>query len=472
MPNEDFSAYLTPGVYVEEIDAPVVGSIGVAPTVIGLVGDSQRHRTHAEIVQLTGTTTPVPVTLAKLGIDLTSVQVSDRFTGETFTETTDFTLVAQTGDSADTDRDNPTEIARVDGGAIADGTYVTITYQYTDTGFFDAQTFQDYDDIRDTYGNPFDSEGNINSPVTLGAFFAFANGASELVVAAVDPVGEQPTAVEFQTAMDKLKDRQYVNLVVPLTTDPAVATYTQAHVQTMYNQGLYRRAFVGGSGTATAIANHGFSDSRMVVIGPGRFTFYDGATDSLVELGAEYAAAAVAGNHASRAVQIPLTRKQIRGFYSIPNQITEAQMVAVQRQGVLWLRQRRGGQIVVRHGLTTDTTNVYTREVNIQAAKDRLMTLIYDSLDNQELVGSVMTEGTPQNVTGAVSGILEFAKDTGLIQDYSGLKYRIPSNQPTEIQVRFMYRPSLPLNYVQVQFAIDTATGASSFQDFAEPVLA
>lgn len=472
MPNEDFSAYLTPGVYVEEIDAPVVSSTGIAPTVLGLVGDSQRFRSNAEIVQLDteDAVGPVPTTLAKLGVDASTIVVTNRFTGETYVETQDYTWSQTAGDSADTTRDDVTALTRVGTGNITPGTFVTVTYQYTDVGYFDPQSFQDYDDVRDLYGNPFDSQGNINSPMTLAAFFAFANGASEVVAAAVDPAGAQPTAAEFQTALDKLKDQLHVNVVVPVTTDATVATYVQAHVQTMYNQGLYRRAFIGGAGTYSNIANHGFSDPRVVVIGPSRYTFYDGTTDSLVELGAEYAAAAVAGSHASRPVQIPLTRKQIRGFYTIPDQITESQMVSVQRQGTLWLRQKRGGQIIVRHGLTTDTTNVYTREINIQASKDRLMTLIFEALENQELVGSVMTDTTPQDVVGSVSGILEFAKDTQLIQNYSGLKYRIPSNQPTEIQIRFMYKPSLPLNYVQVQFAIDTSTGASSFTDTAEPV--
>jgi hypothetical protein len=43
--------------------------------------------------------------------------------------------------------------------------------------------------------------------------------------------------------------------------------------------------------------------------------------------------------------------------------------------------------------------------------------------------------------------------------DYSGVEAKLVSLDPTTIQVRFSYRPSFPLNYVDVKFSIDMTAG-------------
>lgn len=466
---EDFTTYQDPGIYIEELAGPNVGQPGVTDTVIALVGDSQRFRTYSEVIQLNGTTA---VQLTKLGIDDASVVVKDRFTGVTYAATTDYTVASQAGADATADTaDDTATITRVGAGTITDGSYVTVTYQYTDPEYYAVTRYRNYDDVRDVFGAPFDSSGSINSEVTLGAFLAFRNGASEVVISAVEAAAATPTQNEWANAIARLVNEPKVNVVVPLTGDTAVHEAVAGHITQMEAVNNFRRAFLGRDGSTATItpANlksqaASLKNSRYVVVSPTTVDFYEGTTRKVLTLGGQYAAAAVAGAHASRAVQVPLTRKTIRGFWSVPT-LTEANMLDLQRNGIMVLQQRNSGEVMVRHALTTDMSSDYTRELSVVAAKDRLHVLVADTLDFQGIIGSVMTESTPDVVVAALIGALEVAKSDRLIFNYSSVRYRLPSNTPTVIELRFAYRPSLPLNYIQVQFSLDTATGATEFID-------
>lgn len=469
---EDFSgAYLDPGIFLEEITSPVVSTVGIAPTVACLVGDSQRYRTNVEIIQLTSTTA---VQLSQLGINTATIVVKDRYTGTTYTVTTDYVATAGTGaDASAGTLDDTTTIARSGGSTIPTGTYVTVSYQYTDPTYYQLQHFNDYDDIRDLYGDPFTSAGVINSPITLAAYMAFVNGASEIFTLSVRAAGATPTSNEWATALAVLRDEPRINVVVPVSGSTTIHDLVKAHVDYMANLGQYRRGIVGYDTTVAAsaikTAAQGYASVRMVTVGPSQYDFYEGNTNSVLTLPGQYAAAAVAGLHSSLAPEEPLTRKQIRGFFGISNQVTDASMVDYQRAGVLWLWKRRNDRILIRHAVTTNVSNIYNRELSIQAAKDRLQTLVLETFEAQNLIGTVITEQTPGIVIGAVRTALEQAKGRRMIQSYSGVKYRNPTDNPTLVQVRFMYKPSMPLNYIQIQFALDTNTGSNSFVELSSP---
>lgn len=468
--NEDFSgAYLNPGLLVEEVQGPVLSAVGIAPTVLGIVGDSQRHRRYTEIVQLTGT---ADVALSKLGIDSSSVRVQDRFTGTTHTITTDYVLTVGTGaDAISSTLDDTLAIHRTTTGAIPGGAFVTVSYTYTDPDFYALHRYTDYDDIRDFYGDPFTSAGVINSEVTLGALLAFKNGAREIYVAAVQAAGATPDTGEWTSTINLLRDEPRINLVVPMSGDSTVHGLVKSHVDTMANQSQYRRGFVGyAAGTAATTiktAAAAYASTRMVVVGPSSFEFFEGNTGNMITLGGQHLAAVVAGRHSGEAANVPLTHKRLQVVAKIPSQPTEASMVDYQRAGVTWIYQRRTNEVIVRHGLTTDNSNMYTRELSVQAAKDRLMQLCLDTLEAQNLIGSVMTDDTPGYVVGAVMTALEGAAADRLIHSYRNVKYRQPISNPTVVQIRFEYKPSLPLNSIQVQFAIDTNTGSTDFTEVA-----
>jgi hypothetical protein len=75
-----------------------------------------------------------------------------------------------------------------------------------------------------------------------------------------------------------------------------------------------------------------------------------------------------------------------------------------------------------------------------------------------------MTARTPDVVLAGVTSALEEATRLELIFEYGDIQYRINPIEPTAIEIRFAYKPTLPLNYIVVQFSIDTTLGTLEFQ--------
>lgn len=455
----DTLGYTNPSIIVQEIPSPVIGTTGIAPTVVGIVGDSQRARSYSQTIVLSS---DAPVALEKTGIDDVTIVVRNRFTGVVYAPTDDYVV---------TEDDGVTSVARELDGDIPDGTSVIVTYQYTDADYFIAREFTAFGSVADMYGSPLTPDGVINSPVSLAAYLAFMNGAERVIIAPINSVSTDPSQQEWEAALDVLTGELSVNVIVPVTGDTGILDIVRARVTNQASQGILRRAFLGLDGSSSSVSNATFrstapswNNSRVSLVGPDTGTYFTGVGGGRLRLGGQYLAAAVAGAFASRPVQEPLTHKQIQGFENVTTW-TETELIQAQEAGVLVLAKRRQGGIIVRHGLTTQMTSIYTRELSVQAGKDRIHTLIKDTLAVQELIGSNMTPTTPQQVVGAVTSALEFAVSTGLIYSYSGIQWRIPTNSPTTVEVKFQYRPTLPLNNLVVGFAIDTAAGTAEFSD-------
>lgn len=365
------------------------------------------------------------------------------------------------------------------GSSIASGDYVNVSYRYTDTTYYDITPYRDYASLRDAYGEPFDSSGLINSELSLGAYLAFANGADVVYAVPVQASGSVPSDAEFQTAIDALLTEDDVNVVVPLTGSTTVINYVKTHCEvSALSQDIYRRAFVGLDGTAANVTvstiisrAETLASERVSLVAPAVIEFDWGGNEP-ARIGGQYLAAAVAGRQASLPAQEPLTRKTIIGLSGIPDQALKSDILDMQQSGVLVVYQRRDGVMYVKHGLTTKTArkapingNLYTQEVSIVTARDRLRELIRRELDNSGVIGSAIDDMTPDIVLGVVTGALETSKQTGLINDYANLSYVFPSGSPTTMDISFVYKPTLPLNYIQVRFAFDTTTGQVQFEE-------
>jgi hypothetical protein len=240
-----------------------------------------------------------------------------------------------------------------------------------------------------------------------------------------------------------------------------------------------RLAFLGRDGTATPTTTTEFKtqaaryrNKRVAVVAPSVVHFYNGIED--IELGGEYLAAAVAGRFAAEPVQEPLTRKQVTGFKEIPSPAPGSTELDLQRNGLLVCSQRRPtgleptGPIIVKHGVNTigtSSTEPLDREISVQAARDQLKYLLENSLERSGLIGSVITDTTGDFVESHVISVLEFAREVELISDYDNVQWSQPDDSPTEINVKFEYIPPIPLNYVSVEFAVNTTTGDITFDE-------
>lgn len=474
----DFSQYQPPGVFVEEETTPLVSVLGVNPTVVALVGPSVGYREHTEAVVLTDTTA---VELEKLGIDTSSVVVKNA-AGTAYIVNTDYALTVGAGEDENigTTEDNTTTIARV-GSGIPNGSTVYVTYQYTDVDYHEPLRVTDYDDVKDAFGEPLNlTTGAITSPLSLAAKVAFENGANQLVLVSTTGTATATTRNELDAAYDKLDTVPDVNVIVPL---PVGITGTTAAPADTYNIGddlvaklaenladnLLRIGIIGYEKTVTidpGDAAENFPSSRMIVVWPQKLSFFNGATNTTLEVSGYYLSAGVAGRMAALPVQEPFTKKVIRGFSGIPasmlSTMTVAQKNTWSQEGVAVLEPQRDGRLVIRHGVTTDPTSLLTREVSLVRARDSMVNLISDVVEDSQLVGTFIDEDTLDRVKGVVQGALETATNAEIIIAYNNLKVRQRSIDPSVIEVKFQYQPAYPLNYIVVAFSINTITGETT----------
>lgn len=383
----------------------------------------------------------------------------------------DYLVKAGVGDDGDLlTADDTTSILILDVARIADGSAVNVSLEATDAAQFSPALFNDIDTIREKYGDPLDTNGQVNSELTLGAQLAFANGATQTILVATDSADANPV----QDAIAKLEFEQSVNGIAVLSGNANDINYAKGHVEQMADQGLLRRVFVGLDGLSDAVTSSTFitkaqqlNSERVSLVAPGQFKLDNGSSTPLLVPG-YFAAAAVAGLQAGLGPAEPLTRKQVFGFVGINDQDSSINIFTMQSKGVLVVFEDRFGRLIIKHGLTTDMTSVYTREISVVTSRDRLRDFILETLDGGALIGSPMNSETPNLVMAAVNSALEESVRQGLIFDYDDVKFRFPLENVTMIQIRFSYKPTLPLNYIHVQFSIDTTQGTVEFQSINE----
>lgn len=468
--------YSPPGTYINEEQSPMAALTSITPEIVAIVGPSRGYRTHAEAVALSDEDA---VQLSNLGINVDTVEVFD-LAGAPLDLDTDYELTEGTGEDADADtRDDTLSINRISDGSITDGETVRVTYQFTDDAYFEPLEVLDYDDVKDAFGEPIDPvTSEITSPLSFAAKFALDNGANRIVLVATDSASPTvATRTELSDAYAKIAADPSIGFVVPLSpsitgTSNApgdvvnVASDLGTHVNAAADDGLYRWGFHGPSKTTTVAPDNiasGTASRHVITVAPHKMYYFNGFANQTVEVDGFYLAAALAGLAASQRPQEPLTRKVVRGFAGIPPTVlatlTRANKNAWAAAGVLVVEPTRRGTLTVRHGVTTLPTSVLTREFSVVRARDAMAIRIKDTLDNSELIGSAIKADTPLQVKSVVAGVLETLKSEEVIVDYNDLKARVQSVDPSVIQIKFLYQPSYPLNYVVVTFSVNLDEG-------------
>lgn len=342
---------------------------------------------------------------------------------------------------------------------IADGESVSVNYQYTDNLYYEPTLLNDYDDVMDKYGAPFDDEGAISSQLAYTARFAFANGADEIVcIAAAD------SDTDFAEAFQRAQTEEDINIWIVASGSDEVHQSLAAHLNTMRSQGSYAVAIMGADGSVTNVnastlreTAEGFNNEAVAYVSPSRFRVTNPITAKETVVGGQYVAAAIAGMLASRDVEQSLTRKTVAGFKAVDENRTPTEEALDSASGLLVIRQK-GGVLQVRHAITTSPTNINTRELSVVRAKYDLITRARITLES--LIGMVVPQqSAPLIVQGAMLGVLEQILAEGSISGYANVKARSLVTDPTTIEVRFEYTPIYPINNIIINFTINTQTG-------------
>lgn len=473
----DFTRYQPPGVYTENVGGPQLGVRSSVPTAVALFGQSIGYRTFRESIKInpdTDADTPaLNKTLTQRGIKTSTVKVINPNSGQVYVLGTDYvvTRVSVGEDSEIETRDDQYTIQRViDGGHIAFGDSVQVFYHYTDPNYFEVFSLYDYDDVRDMYGEPFDAAGNVQSELSLCAKFAFINGASTVLTVAVDPVDpDTVTMADYANALDKFSDEEQIAIIVPCTGAQAIQQLVLQHVTAQSNNRYERRAVIGMDGSLTAIqsstrianaqslgTNGG---ERIALISPSSFTYYAPELNAPIVVGGQYVAAAVAGKSTSMNAAMPLTRKSISGFVGPAENQREGEKNRESSEGLMVVEKTRRQQVQIRHGVTTNPSDLHTREWSIIGQQDVMVYRIRDYLDADGLIGMPIYDSTIVQVKASAEAALVSLVSDEIIRGYQNLKARQIETMPDVIEVRYEWRPAYPLNYIVVRYSIAVESG-------------
>lgn len=470
-------SYQPPGVYVTQQTPQVIAVPVTAPSTVALVGPTLGYFTNTDVVTLSTTST---TTLSKKGINLSTVVVTDAY-NNVYAASGNYTL-AQTGTGTAT----VTTIEEITASPIG-ANAVYVSYQYTDANYYLPYQFSSYTAIQATYGNPFDANNNLLSPISLAAQLLYANGSPTVVVMPTTDTGLVATQTGLSTAYVALAARNDIDIVIPLPVGitnatgansiTGVGTDLKSHCDSMAQQSLWRIGILGyESSVTTSTLNPGtlpstglapaIADARVTVAYPNQLSYYYTPNNTTLTVSGYYLAAALAGVLSGNPVQQGLTRQIINGFSGIPAAMlatfTKANKNSWSAAGVSVVEPTstaQGSSLVCRQGVTTQVNSTVLREISLVRAADNMMFNIYDSLLNSNLIGSPTTTNTPAQIQGLVQGVLDNLVASGVIVGYSSLNTAVTSNNPTVVSVTFAYSPSYPLNYIAVSFSVDTSTG-------------
>jgi hypothetical protein len=487
--------YTPPGVYVDTGPNPAVAPVGVNPSIVCIIGTGIGYNTYTESDSFASSNS---VVLTQQGINASSVVVTGYVTdpnasgnsipttfvqGASGTGLGDY-YVTQVNVASGGPTDTITTIVKTSGSTIS-STYpnVSVSYQYTNASYYGLNSFTDFTSLTDVYGLPLNpTTGLVASPISLAAQFAIQNGANQIYVLALSGTGT--IQQQFASAYATLSGiNQSVNLVVPLwegVTDPGVIagmlSTLNAALTADYNDGVLRMAIVGLShqyseslATTQGLAT-GIASERIVLAWPNQLSIYNGVTNGTDTISGYHLAAAYAGLLSAQVPNMPLTASQPLGFSGIPSamllSMTTTNKNALSSSGISVTEPARTGGLRVRHGLTTNYAGgELTYEISLVRQSDALYELVQTALNSAQLIGQPIIATTALSVKGVVNSALETAIAANLIIGYSGLQVREqspPSGDPTVIEVQFAFQPTYPLNYVLVNFTVDTTTGITT----------
>ena len=471
--------YQNPNVYVTQAPSPIITNAVLAgsPNILFLAFSPNLPTSNQnDTFQFTSSSGIQTFTLSQSGT-VSNFVLTNSLTGAPLTSGTNY--------SGPTTTSGITTFTTISGSSfVQNSTYLQASYTFTTVAPGSVYTFTDYNSAANTFGQPFVYSGStptINSPASLAAFLAFQNGAPQVTL--MNIVSQSGTAADFLTAIQSFTGTDYFDLIVPLVFDTAYDASSTGplfkglsqFLTAQANNGIFQRSFIGLDSSAAgsslpitvpiSIANDMFNQRVSVCnlptinYNPG-FNSSTGTTTGVVSLNGYYVAAALAGLWASQAPQTPLTHQTLLGFSSLSNQLTSSQETTLQSYGVLVVAQKRNGTIYVRHGLTTNTSNWLTQEISINAVGDYVGKNFKENFTNSNLIGQALTPSVMSAIGNLTTGVLSDLKTTGVIQGYTGINIVQDPNNPTRVLVSFLYSPTIPLNYINITIAINTASGA------------
>lgn len=352
---------------------------------------------------------------------------------------------------------------------IHSGESVLVTYDYRSTDYTSPRTVASYSEAVRYYGEAWDSDGNVQSPLSLAAYIAFQNAMPYCWTVATDeslePGGAGSiSASSWTNAFGALETVSGIDIVVPIPGN-AEETYlapARTHIANMKVNQDERVLIIGKDGTGSVVPPasmisfaKGIGDADVWVVAPSTFRLRNPVRGTVDIVAGFYAAAAVAGYNSSVAQYIPLTRKVVNGFYSANEYGTKVDKTNESAGGLMYIDEING-QLRILHGRTTSSSGALNMETNIILTKYFIIKRIRQMFEDG-YIGNTINGTTLMSIKSSAQSILMNLRDSGYMYEFSDLVVAIDEFVPTQVNISFSYIPTYGLNYIDISFSLDAS---------------
>jgi hypothetical protein len=250
-----------------------------------------------------------------------------------------------------------------------------------------------------------------------------------------------------------------------MSDDVNMLVYNHVLAMSTPDEGKERKAILGAIHNSTTFQDlltnmgdftTGYANDRIMTVYPdvASRTLSDG---NVYDLSAPYIAAAIAGKKASMGVQNSLTRTQIAGFIELKGiKMLRTQMNLLAEKGVMILEQKSGvgSPFTIRHQLTTDMTDVQTREDSIGCVRDYVSKYMRTGM--QTYIGKYnITQEVISRMKGTANTLIDTLKSSGIITEGNIVSLRQDTNNPDTIIMEIAIKPPYPCNYIYITIFVN-----------------
>lgn len=316
-------------------------------------------------------------------------------------------------------------------------------------------------------------EVSPQNPLSLAAYIAFVNGVGAIALkqipletGAIDPTAAQMSAALIDVE-GEIADGLFPSVLVPLMPmNSAILADLSAHcdLQSSIRYRSERTAIVGcAAGTtpeAAATLALNVKNPRVRLIYPDiasiTVSSLTGVNQTFIVDGRYLAVAVACATTAStRDAATPWTNTIVSGFNGVLRTLDAVDANKTANNGVTILQQQ-GGQLRIRHGLTTDMSSILTQVPTVVQIADYVHVAARDLLD--PYIGQKYLPSVVGQIEGRVNQFFKELVSQQIIDSYANLSVVADPNDPTSLLVNVYYKPVFPLLYIQFTFNITSAS--------------
>ena len=316
---------------------------------------------------------------------------------------------------------------------------------------------------------------STDNPLSLGAYFAFLNGASVVALKQISLGSDQtePTVAQMSQALIDVEGEISPGLspsvivpLIPASSELLADISLHCDIQSSLRFRSERTAILGvpagtsPSQVATMARNVGNSRVRLIYPDIVSITLTDNngsSVNSIVD--GRYLAVAIACSTTSSTVDeaTPWTNSTIVGFNGLLRTLDAVDANQTASAGVTILQQQ-GAVLNVRQGLTTDVSSVLTKTPTVIQIADSV------HIRARNLLSAYIGEKYLPSIVGQIEGrVNQMFKDLvkeQIIDSYTGLSVTRDPEDPTGLLVEVFYKPIFPLLYIQFTFNVRSSIDA------------